>query len=111
MKIKHLKMALCCLLTLCLLFAMIPISGQALSQNDIVRYSVLILDTSGSMAGAPHVVQNKAAKIFCDSVLAADGTNYIAIVGIDTQSYKICDLTDNVNELYTSIDSIEEGSR
>ena len=100
-------MALCCLLTLCLLFAMIPISGQALSQNDIVRYSVLILDTSGSMAGAPHVVQNKAAKIFCDSVLAADGTNYIAIVGIDTQSYKICDLTDNVNELYTFIDSID----
>ena len=75
--------------------------------SDTMRYSVVILDTSGSMNGTPSTVQKQAAIKFCESVLAADGQNYVAIVMLNTSSSVGYQFTDDLNILTSCINSIK----
>ena len=56
--------------------------------NDIAqRYTVLILDISGSMAGTPMTVMKEAAKKFVEAVLDTTGENYVALITYDSYVY------------------------
>ncbi len=81
------------------------ILSHASNGGNTVRYSVVILDTSGSMSGTPSSVQKQAAIKFCESVLAADGQNYVAIVRLNTSSSVGCQFTDDLNTLTSYINS------
>lgn len=89
-----------------LLSGMENILAASVSIGNSVRYSVLILDTSGSMAGEPKKCQKNAAKKFCDSVLHASGENYVAIVKLNTDSSLISEFTNDQKKLEECIDSI-----
>ena len=47
------------------------------------RYTVLVLDTSGSMYGKPIEGAKKALQKFCNDVKTADGNNHVAFVVFD----------------------------
>ena len=95
------------LLCLVMLIGLLPTAVLAVENtSSTVRYSVLILDTSGSMEGTPATKQKEAATRFCTSVLAADGTNYVAIVRLNSSSTVGKDFTDNLDELTAYINSL-----
>ena len=77
-----------------------------MSDNSLYRYTVLILDTSGSMSGTPATVQKEAAIKFCNSVLSADGMNYVAIVKLNTSSSVGCTFSNDIDTLTSYINSI-----
>lgn len=56
-----------------------PKLGRSLSAK--ARYTVLVIDTSGSMSGKPMVTAKAAASKFVKQLLASQGENDIAIVG------------------------------
>lgn len=106
MKKRWLKSSLSILLMLVIISFMIPTTAMAKSSDNIIRYSIVVLDSSGSMRGEPHSLQNVAAKKFCESVLSASGKNYVAIAKINTYSSKVSDFTNDINVLNSAIDSI-----
>lgn len=73
------------------------------AKQEIIRYTVLVLDTSGSMSGTPMTVAKQAAVKFCQSVLKAGGTNYVALVSLNSSASVRCTFTDNMDTLTTSI--------
>ena len=82
-------------------------SPMTLSEDSgLSRYTVLVLDTSGSMSGTPRTVQKEAAIKFCNSVLNASGENYVAIVRLNTSSSVGCTFTNDINTLTNYINSI-----
>lgn len=83
-------------------YSVVPLDDS----SDILRYSVIILDTSGSMSGEPSAAQKKAAKKFCQSVLAANGENHVAIVKLNTSSSIGLSFTNDIEKLTAYIDSI-----
>jgi len=74
------------------------------------RYSVLVLDVSGSMGGDPIYALKEASTSFCTQVLdeskGYDKSNYIAIVTFDTYADVLCEFTNDKTELYNAIDNI-----
>lgn len=70
------------------------------------RYTVLILDTSGSMSDTPAQVQKEAAIKFCDYIVNASGNNYVAIVKLNTSSTVGCEFTTDLNTLTNYINGI-----
>ena len=79
---------------------------SAAAAEDVVRYSVLILDSSGSMSGTPAAKQKTAAIKFCDAVLKAAGENYVAIVKLNSSSTAACQFTQDLDTLTNCINSI-----
>lgn len=76
------------------------------SKAGVKRYTVLVLDRSGSMGGNPMTSLKKAAVNFCDSVLKADGENYIAVVTYGSASTVLSDFTKDISALKNSINGI-----
>lgn len=72
----------------------------------INRYSVLLLDVSGSMYGTPIAKLKEAAIRFCEQVLQAEGNNYIAVIPFTSTSYVKCNFTDNLDTLKAAINSL-----
>lgn len=68
------------------------------------RYTVLVLDASGSMSGTPAAEQRTAAKKFCETLLKDGGSNYISIVKLDSSSSVGVQFTDDLNTLLNYID-------
>ena len=93
-------------LAIALVILCCPLPVQAVDETDITRYSVLILDTSGSMRGTPAQKQKEAAIKFCSSVISADGTNYVAIVKLNSSSSVGCDFTNSMDTLTDYINDI-----
>lgn len=103
------KKLIAVLLCLVLFVSLIPIGVVASDNKDskvVTRYSVLILDTSGSMSGTPARRQIEAAKKFCESVLKAEGTNYVAIVKLNSSASIVCEFTDDYSRLSDRIERI-----
>lgn len=71
-----------------------------------VRYSVLVLDISGSMSGRPITAQKAAAIKFCDSLLKADGSNYVAIVSFSSSVRVVSEFSNDINVLTKEINKI-----
>jgi hypothetical protein len=78
---------------------------QSLS-SDIKRYSVLVLDVSGSMSGAPITYTKQAAIKFCQQVLEAEGENYVAVVSFNTSATTVCNFSNDLNALTNSINAL-----
>lgn len=76
------------------------------SSNSTTRYNVLILDTSGSMKGTPLKRVKTAAKRFAKTVLESDGTNYLAIVTLNSSPKVICNFTSSLSKLNSSINKV-----
>lgn len=95
------SLLLCCVM----LLTYLPVTSGA-EEVEVTRYSVLILDTSGSMAGIPASKQKDAAIKFCKSVLEANGTNYVAIVNLNTNSSVGCNFTDKIDDLINYVNTI-----
>lgn len=81
-------------------------AGSSTSQTATTRYTVLILDTSGSMSGTPASKQKEAAVKFCESMLKTTGNNYIAIVKLNTSSSVGLNFTNDLEALKTYIQRI-----
>ncbi len=79
---------------------------EDVKQNEeIQRYTVLILDTSGSMSGEPLNVQKQAAIKFCDTMLKSDGRNLISIIQLNSYAKIGCEFTSDLNILESCIDN------
>jgi len=84
--------------------------------NDTVRYTVLVLDTSGSASfsnssgaeiyKADTAVEyvKQAAKKFSHDILKADGKNYVAVVSYKSTAQTILDFTDDYENLSAKLD-------
>lgn len=87
----------------------IPAPPMMLSLDDepaaAVRYTVVILDTSGSMGTSAMNTQKAAAIKFCESMMSAGGTNYIALVELNTNTKVLQSFTDNMTTLRNVINN------
>lgn len=76
------------------------------TEETTARYTVLILDGSGSMRGTPTTEQKEAAINFCRSVLSSAGRNYIAVVELNSSASQECSFTDQEELLVNCINKI-----
>lgn len=106
MKIRRLISLLLVLIMLTGVVTQMPLTAYA--ANKTVRDTVLILDDSGSMEGEPMNKLIDSAEKFCESVLGAPGTNRVAIVTYSTSAEVKCNFTDNMSELQTAINDMDE---
>ena len=74
--------------------------------SDGNRYTVLLLDNSGSMGGTPLSREMAAAEKFCTQMLAADGINYISIVTYSSDVKKAYDFTDQMDVLQSQLNGM-----
>ena len=74
--------------------------------DEVARYTVLILDVSGSMEGVPMTQMKKAAKKFCEEMLKAEGHNYIALVSYSGSNIMETNFTSSYENLERAIDSM-----
>ena len=81
---KRTKRLLSTLLALCMVLAMLPATAMASGREQINRWTVLVLDHSGSMRNDPIEQLKKAASTFCDEVERDSNINHVAIVGFST---------------------------
>lgn len=101
------KKAISILLTLIIVFSFGVFSFFSNAvEKETVRYTALILDTSGSMSGTPAQKQKEAAVKFCEAMLNAKGRNYICIIRLNTSSSLGLSFTDNYSDLETYINRI-----
>ena len=67
-----------------MVLAMLPATAMASGREQINRWTVLVLDHSGSMRNDPIEQLKKAASKFCDEVERDSNINDVAIVGFST---------------------------
>lgn len=73
------------------------------------RDTVLVLDVSGSMSGAPMEEMKKAAIQFCDDLIAGEYNNRVGLVLYDSQVDSV-DLTNDLDMLKGYINGLSAGS-
>ena len=81
-------------------------SGISPQKTETTRYTVLALDTSGSMYGTPMNVAKAAATKFCTDILKADGHNYVALITLNSNSSIACNFTDDISTISAKINSL-----
>ena len=69
----------------------------------VTRYTVLLLDTSGSMRNTPITRAKQAAAKFVEQVLAAEGDNYVAFAEFNGVATLRSDFTQDANALMSII--------
>ena len=89
------------IMALCAIIPSYALGGQT-------RYSVLVLDVSGSMSGERIEQVKTASKLFVEQVLGSKkgDKNYIAVVSFDSSSRVVCDFSDDESLLDDSIDKL-----
>ena len=103
---------ICLMLIISIIFSFIPFIsyGSELTDEEtktgISRYTVLVIDVSGSMRGTPMTTLKSAANKFCDDILKADGDNYVAIVEYATSASILSNFTDDNEKLKSIINSL-----
>lgn len=81
----------------------IGIIPQADTSTENVRYSVLALDISGSMGSKPMAAQKASAIKYCQSLLSADGSNYVAVVSFGSSARIVSQFSNDIDALTTAI--------
>lgn len=89
------------IMALCAIIPSYALGGQT-------RYSVLVLDVSGSMGGERIEQVKTASKLFVEQVLGSNkgDKNYIAVVAFESSSRVVCDFSDDEALLDESIDNL-----
>lgn len=77
------------------------------TSDSIVRYNVLMMDCSGSMEGSPMKLAKEAAIRFAETVMNADGKNYVAVVAFGNSSKIVCDFTTELKQVKKAINALE----
>ena len=81
---KRCKRWISMMLSLAMIFSLVPMGFRAAAEEpeaaELHRYTVLILDASDEMQGAPAEMQSGAAEKLIDAAAAADGRNQVAVV-------------------------------
>ena len=105
---KSAKSFICVLVIISLILMMTPIVNAETQGKSFstARYSVLVLDTSGSMRNTPILRTKQAAVNFCKQIMVAEGDNYVAIVSLNTLGNIICDFTNDISTLNNKINSL-----
>jgi pimeloyl-ACP methyl ester carboxylesterase len=85
-----------------------PLSRARVAPAVTKRYTVLVLDRSGSMYGTPMSAMKQSALVFCDAVLQADGENYVAVVAYDDNASILCNFTADYTTLQSVLSSISD---
>ncbi len=88
--------------------ALMPRSKPHAKQSVKKRYTVLVLDVSGSMGGTPMKHMKIAAKKFCDAVLKDKAENYIALVPYDHYVRNVTEFSKDKMTLYQAIDKMTD---
>jgi pimeloyl-ACP methyl ester carboxylesterase len=88
--------------------ALQPLASPGGTGSTTNRYTVLVLDRSGSMYGTPLSAMKTAATNFCDAVLKAEGNNYVAVVAYDTSAGILSDFVSDFATLQTAISGIRD---
>ena len=112
---KRTKRLLSTLLALCMVLAMLPATAMASGTTDPTpthRYTVLVLDHSGSMSGEPMKRMQEAANLFCRTV-AGDQShgieNLVAIVGFSSKVDAVQDFTKDITLLQKTVNDLYAG--
>ncbi|MBR3083716.1 MAG: S-layer homology domain-containing protein [Oscillospiraceae bacterium] len=110
------KRFLALILCLCLLFSHAEILVCAVdypenNENEplLSRFTVLVLDVSGSMQGTPLSLEKQAAIKFCESLFASSGNNKIALVVYESSVSVLCSFTDDLDKIKNAINSMHTG--
>lgn len=105
---KSFKKVLAVVMTVIMVFGCMSITSFAAEKEK--RYSILVLDVSGSMSGEPIAAVKEAAKGFCEQVLNTSAKdNYIAIVTFASSSKVVSEFSNNITDLQAVIDNIYDG--
>ena len=119
---KRTKRLLSTLLALCMVLAMLPATAMAAGNTEpakkpVDRYTVLVLDQSGSMYGDPLEQMKAAALKFCDAVAEDNANtattktwNKVAVLGFSTQPNANVSFTDDVNQMRAAINQLAADS-
>lgn len=108
------------LLTVIMLFVVLPLPN-AVFAADNERYTVLVLDTSGSVGFEINGVEiynadtaldyvKQAAVKFSNDVINSGGKNYIAVVSYNDTANLVSDFTDNITTLTNNINNLRSYS-
>lgn len=73
------------------------------------RYTILVLDVSGSMSGTRMSKMKEASTYFCQEMVRARGNNSVAIVKFGSSSSLACGFTDDVSILTRTINGLNDG--
>lgn len=79
---------------------------RTMSNTEVVRYTALVIDTSGSMSGIPMARAKEATKKFVEQVLGAKGENYVAIIDFSTNAIVKNGFTNDLSALKSTVDSL-----
>lgn len=85
------------------------LASMSFDAAEKARYTVLVLDCSGSMAGKPLTNLKKAAVRFSTQFFEADGTNYLAVVSYNSSSRIRCGFTTSLEEAVKVINGLSSG--
>lgn len=108
MRKKFIKLSASILSVLLILSVFLQLSHTEAVASSTDRYTVLVLDTSGSMWGTPISKEREAAKKFCEDILNASGTNYVALVTLDSTSTILSGFTTEFDRISGTIDTITD---
>ena len=75
------------------------------ASSENAQYTVLILDTSGSMSGTPIAKQKEAATSFCETLINTSSNNYVLIITFSSSASVKCDFTNDISTLKSIINS------
>ncbi len=104
---KSIKKIISMVLVMAMLFSTLIVFASAAPASSKDRYSVLVLDVSGSMQGNKVAELKDGAKAFCEQVLKSNrSNNKIAIVTFASYSNLVCDFTNDIDTLSTAIDTL-----
>lgn len=106
---KNIRKALAVILAALVLVSTFAVTSFAApSSKD--RYSVLVLDVSGSMSGNKIAELKVGATKFCEFVLSSNrSNNQVAIVTFASGSSLVCDFTNDLETLKTTIEGLRAG--
>lgn len=100
---KSFKKFISVLLTVIICASCFAVSSFAAAE----RYTVLVLDCSGSMSGSPIAEVKEAATAFCNQVISSHrGANKVAIVSFESSAYLRCDFTNDLDALTAAINNL-----
>ena len=106
------KRILSIFLVVLLIFGAVPMgvmNASAETKMDTLRYTVLLLDVSGSMKGEAIKAEKEAAIKFCETMLSIDSNNQIAIVKIATSAVLGCSFTNDLSKISNYINTLSAG--
>ncbi|MDR1640437.1 MAG: VWA domain-containing protein [Clostridiales bacterium] len=87
---------------------LVELTARDVAEASRERYTVLVLDTSGSMYGTPLEKVKETAKVFIDQVIGATGENYVALVEFNSSAHDLSPFIglDEIGQLDSIIDGL-----